>query len=57
MIANIVLLLVATFHVAPLLSKYLLVQLEDANEPIIEPPGPMIIKRPIILPTESEGKD
>ena len=58
MIAKIVLLLVATFHVAPLLSKYLLVQLEDANELIIDPlpPGPRILKKPIIEHTESQGK-
>ena len=39
MMANIHLLLVATFHVAPIWSRYLLVQLEDTNGPLIEPPG------------------
>ena len=38
MMANIGLLLVATFHVVPIWSRYLLVQLEDTYGPLIEPP-------------------
>ena len=38
MMVNICLLLVATFHVAPMWSRYLLVQLEDTYGPLIEPP-------------------
>ena len=38
MMVNICLLLVATFHVAPMWSRYLLVQLEDISGPLIEPP-------------------
>ena len=36
MMVNICLLLVATFHVGQIWSKYLLLQLEGANKPLLE---------------------
>ena len=53
---NICLLLVATFHVAPMWSRYLLVQLEDIYGPLIEPPDAHGIYGPLIEPPDAHGK-
>ena len=56
---NICLLLVATFHVAPMWSRYLLVELEDTHGPLIEPPdahGIEDFRGPLIEPPDAHGK-
>ena len=59
MMVNICLLLVATFHAAPMWSRYLLVQLEDTYGPLIEPPDVYGIEGthgPYIYSPDGHGK-